>query len=68
MPVTDPDVWRAAKLLVDRHGNDASIQAAMRADELMAAGDTEGWEVWKRICRAADDLLRAEPLPEERRH
>jgi len=68
MPVNDPDIWRAAKLVVDRHGEEAPIHAAQRADELMAIGDTEGWEVWKRISRAVDELLRAEPLPGERRH
>jgi hypothetical protein len=33
--VDDHDIWRSAKALVDRHGDDASIHAAMRADELL---------------------------------
>ena len=68
MPISDPDIWRAANLLILRHGDDAPIHAAQRADELMAEGDTEGWGVWKRICAAVDELLRAEPVDGEQRH
>jgi hypothetical protein len=67
MSIADPNVWRAAKLPVDRRRSDAPIHATQRADELMAAGDTEGWEAWKRICAAVDHLLRTEPRKGERR-
>jgi hypothetical protein len=40
--VTDPDIFRAAKLLVDKHGEDAPIWAAQRADKLLDEGDMEG--------------------------
>jgi hypothetical protein len=40
--IEDPDIFRAAKLLIDRHGDDADIRAAERADELLDEGDTEG--------------------------
>jgi hypothetical protein len=30
--VDDPDIWRAANLLVKRHGVDAVMAAAQRAD------------------------------------
>ena len=33
--ISDIDVYRTVKPLVDRHGEDAPIQAAMRADPLM---------------------------------
>ena len=39
----DPDVYRAAALLIKRHGEDASIHAVMRADSLIEAGAT--WTV-----------------------
>ena len=55
----EADIWRAAKLLVDQHGAEAPIHAAMRADELLAEGDVEGQLVWKLILNAAHDLLRA---------
>ncbi len=40
------DVYRAAHLLIKRHGDDAPIEAALRADELAADGDMEGRAVW----------------------
>ena len=55
--------WRTAKLLVDRHEQDAPIYAAMRADELLAVGDVEGVAVWKRILRAID-VLKSRNQPE----
>jgi hypothetical protein len=36
-------LYRAAKLLIDQHGEDALIRAAERADELLEEGDTAGF-------------------------
>ncbi len=47
-------------LLIKRHGDDAPIEAAMRADELTADGDVEGQAVWVRIGRAIEELLSEE--------
>ena len=58
------DVYRAAHLLIERHGDDAPIEAAMRADELMEAGDLEGRAVWLRIVKAIAELL-SEERPED---
>ena len=41
------DIWRSASVLMKHHGQDAPIHAAMRADELLEAGDLEGYAVWK---------------------
>ena len=43
MSVSDLDVWRAANLLLKRHGRDAANVAAQRADEHLAQGDVDGW-------------------------
>ena len=46
-PMTsDLDIFRSANELIEQHGEDAPIHAAMRADELMEAGDMEsyGWK------------------------
>ena len=56
----DIDIYRAAKLLADRHGDDAPIQAAMHADKLMDAGDMDGRGVWLQIKAAVEELLRIE--------
>ena len=55
--------WRAANLLIKQHGDDAPIRAAMRADELLEAGDVDGQAVWKRVLAAVDELL-SEERPE----
>ena len=59
--VDDPDIWRAANLLVKRHKADAPIVAARRADELLASGDIAGCEAWKRIVGAVRELARTRP-------
>jgi hypothetical protein len=56
--IDDPDIFRAAKLLIDQHGDDASLRAAERADELLAEADVEGSAVWRRILAAIDELQR----------
>ena len=50
------DIYRTAKLLVDQHGEDAPIHAAMRTDELLARGDLDGQAIWKLILKAIDEL------------
>ena len=66
--VSDLDVYRTAKLLVDHHGDEAPIHAAMRADELLDKGDLDGAAVWRRIVAVIKELQRSEPKPGERRH
>ena len=51
------DIFRAAKLMVFQHGDDAPIHTAMRADDLLERGDMEGAAAWRRILRAVDELL-----------
>jgi hypothetical protein len=56
--MTDPDIFRAAKLLIDQHGEDAALRAAHRADELLEEGDVNGSAVWGRILAAVKELRR----------
>jgi hypothetical protein len=65
-PVEDIDIWRTAKLLVNRHSKDAPIVAAQRCDELLDAGDLDGQRTWKRILAAIDELVREAPKGSER--
>ena len=64
--IDDPDIFRAAKLLIDQHGEDAALRAAQRADELLEEGDLDGSAVWGRILAAVEELRRGrregEPL------
>lgn len=54
--------------MIERHGDDAALVAAQRADELLAAGDIEGQLVWKRIIAAINELQRTQLAVNERRH
>lgn len=45
--IRDLNLWRAAQLLVKRHGDDAAIVTAQRVDEL-AEGDLEGAAVQRK--------------------
>ncbi len=41
---SDLDIYRSANLLVKRHGQDAPIHAAMRADAMLDRGDpVQNW-------------------------
>ena len=57
-PVVDIDVYRSAKLLIDQYGQDALIEAALKADELLDAGDLDGQAVLMRIRKAVLKLLK----------
>jgi len=54
--ISDLDIWRAASLLIQQHGEDAEIEAAKRADQMLERGDLDGQVVWKRIRRAIVEL------------
>ena len=59
--ISDIDTYRSAHELIEQHGEAADIEAAMRADERLAAGDMEGEAVWIRIGRAIEALRQREP-------
>ncbi len=61
--IPDLDTYRSANVLVKRHGQDAPIEAAMRADAMLEVGDLGGYAVWRRILRAVEELQRREPGP-----
>jgi hypothetical protein len=56
--IKDPKILRAARLLVDRHGENSMVHAAQVADKLEDQGDIEGSLAWRRIIEAIDDLAR----------
>ena len=43
--IPDLDIYRSANVLVKRHGEDAPIGAAMRADAMLEKGDLDGYAV-----------------------
>jgi len=50
------DIYRTARMLIDEHGEEASIEAAMWADERLKAGDLDGQAVWLRVLGAVKEL------------
>lgn len=64
MSVTDDkDIYRSAHVLIREHGDRAAIEAALRADKMLARGDLGGLAAWKRILKAVD-VLQAKERPE----
>ena len=59
--ITDLEIYRAANQFVQRYGADAELEAAMRVDAMIEAGDIEGQRVWQRILKAVDELQRDKP-------
>ena len=55
--LTNFDIYRSANVLVKRHGEDAPIEAAMRADAMLEEGDLGGYAAWRRILRAVEEFL-----------
>ena len=58
------DIYRSANELIKQHGDAADIEAAMKADACLAAGDMEEEAVWLRIVKAIEELL-SEERPED---
>ncbi len=54
---SDLDVYRTAKLLVDKHGAEAPIHAAMKADAMLDKGDMDGAATWRRVIKAVEEML-----------
>jgi hypothetical protein len=52
--IPDRDVWAAALLMVKRYGDDAMLEAAQRADQLLDEGDMAGAETWHWILNAVE--------------
>ena len=55
--ISDPDVFRSAKLHVEQHGDEVAIHAAMKAEAMLDEGDLGGRAVWLRILKAVTQLL-----------
>lgn len=51
-PIPDRDVWAAATIYIRQHGEDASVHAAMMADQFADKGDHAGKRLWLKIIDA----------------
>lgn len=55
--IDDIDIYRAAKLLVDRHGAEAREHASSRITSMEGSGDDVGAAAWRQIAAAIEVLL-----------
>ncbi len=55
------DVFRTAAVLIRKHGEDAALEAAQRADAMLEKGSLDGQRVWKRVLVAVKEIERQEP-------
>jgi hypothetical protein len=53
---TDLDIWRAATLLIEQHGENAQLVALERHAMMLVQQDLAGAEVWSRIRQAIKEL------------
>lgn len=58
MRPSDLDVYRTAKVLLDKYGDDAPGEVAKRADDMLSKGDLDGVLVWRRVAHAVRELTR----------
>src|ERR1700730_13929121 len=58
MVVSDPDIHRAARLHLERHGDEAVAKARDMVRNLKEGGDDEAADTWLRIIVAIEVLQR----------
>jgi hypothetical protein len=59
--IPEIDIWRAAFLMMTRYGQSAQAESAKRADEFAEIGDEDGAATWRRVTRAAAELVNTTP-------
>jgi hypothetical protein len=64
--VDELERWRTAQQLIKQHGPQATLNAAVKASEAIAAGDLEGESLWKDVINKIQQLQRAKLPPEVR--
>ena len=55
--ISDLDSYKVAKLMIVRHGADASVIASSRAEALRDAGDPEGLSDWEHILQVIRGIV-----------
>jgi hypothetical protein len=57
MPPSDLDITRAAHVLIQQHGDDATAKARQKVDKMRRKRDADGADVWLRIIVAIGTLV-----------
>tara|TARA_Y100000296_G_scaffold72959_1_gene89954 strand:- start:1014 stop:1220 length:207 start_codon:yes stop_codon:yes gene_type:complete len=56
-PVTEWEQWAVAHHYVEKHGDEAPVSIAMRADQLLERGEVLGANTYVAIMRKSEQLL-----------
>ena len=59
--ISEIDIWRVAKLMLQRYGDEAEAESAIRMQELALNGDSAGAAVWRRVTDAIGQLVNTTP-------
>ncbi len=59
--ISDDDIKMCAEALVVMFGKDAPVRCATRAEEYLAKSEKDGYEFWRRMVKATNELLLTEP-------
>ena len=59
--IPEIDIWRVAKLMLKRYGDQAQAESAIRMQELALNGDSAGAAVWQRVTDAIGQLVNTTP-------
>jgi hypothetical protein len=54
--IQDIDIFRTARILIDKHGDNAPAEAQRRMEEYRAKGDNDALDIWRRIAEAVKIL------------
>jgi len=65
---SEREIYGVAKVYLREHGDGAVIEAAMRADARLDAGDLEGQRVWLRVIEAIKVLSATNPWAGNTQH
>ena len=57
----DRDIWLRAHKMLARHGDYAAVLACMMADSEFIQGRMGGYQAFKRVASAIEDLLKNRP-------
>ena len=59
--IPEIDIWRVAKLMLKRYGDQAQAESAIRMQELALNGDSAGAAVLRRVTDAIGQLVNTTP-------
>jgi hypothetical protein len=62
---SDIDIYRSARLWLDRHGKAAVAEARSMVEAMRQKEDASGADAWLRIIVTLEELRRREPRPGE---